>query len=420
MAIEDAVSLGVMLSAIPERSEVPTRLKLYNEARYSRASTIQQYSRIVGGDGISADDEHVDAMKGSSISLPVASFEKLTHESVQVLEYIHYGFSHDEYHASTQRLREHRWSQNPSLFWRQPTVFGPMPGPRQNVHGKSIVSSVTHGTGVTAQIIFKTSATLLQNMLPKNGYSFTSKDTVALASLSVQSLDNIPWLGGGGYQLMMFQIHGVKYTKSDGSYTCGRFCPVLFENLADTILSGRDELGWPKLYSEITITQPSAHDRFEANIGWRGTKWANFWLSDLHEESIENSNPQNDEIAGEGLLVRKIAPSGPAEPPGHRLGQHSDVFYPDSHSAQNDVSKTRNDHNANESLKNCNIIPMLTSRKVSKKAGFTISSPKPEELPTIGHIVERLSEVPVFDIVEARFSREKGVRNFSNAVKLSD
>ena len=51
MAIEDGVSLGVMLDANVSRADVIERLKLYNSARYDRATTIQGYSRLVGEDG---------------------------------------------------------------------------------------------------------------------------------------------------------------------------------------------------------------------------------------------------------------------------------------------------------------------------------------------------------------------------------
>jgi 2-polyprenyl-6-methoxyphenol hydroxylase-like FAD-dependent oxidoreductase len=51
MAIEDAVSLSIMLDETVTPSEVPERLQLYNQARYERASAIQEYSRQVGGDG---------------------------------------------------------------------------------------------------------------------------------------------------------------------------------------------------------------------------------------------------------------------------------------------------------------------------------------------------------------------------------
>lgn len=51
MAIEDAVSLAVMLPAGTTAAQVPQRLQLYNKARYERASTVQNNSRITGGDG---------------------------------------------------------------------------------------------------------------------------------------------------------------------------------------------------------------------------------------------------------------------------------------------------------------------------------------------------------------------------------
>ena len=52
MAIEDGVSLGVMMSELTSLDDIPARLKLYNEARYERDMTIQRYTRIVGGDGV--------------------------------------------------------------------------------------------------------------------------------------------------------------------------------------------------------------------------------------------------------------------------------------------------------------------------------------------------------------------------------
>lgn len=49
-AMEDAASLGVVLSRGVTRSEVPERLRLYEKFRYERAHTLQEFSRIAGGD----------------------------------------------------------------------------------------------------------------------------------------------------------------------------------------------------------------------------------------------------------------------------------------------------------------------------------------------------------------------------------
>ena len=48
MAIEDAAYLTVILSDLKSVAEMPERLKLYNEARYERAHTVQQFSRLIG------------------------------------------------------------------------------------------------------------------------------------------------------------------------------------------------------------------------------------------------------------------------------------------------------------------------------------------------------------------------------------
>lgn len=64
MAIEDGASLGVFLQKSTLPAEVPERLQLYNTARYERASTIQQYSRLLGGDGTGKDSKESAQFKG--------------------------------------------------------------------------------------------------------------------------------------------------------------------------------------------------------------------------------------------------------------------------------------------------------------------------------------------------------------------
>lgn len=63
MAIEDAVSLGVMFSKGVTAEEVPERLRLYNLARFERATLIQGFSRIAGGDGVKPGEEKAAKMK---------------------------------------------------------------------------------------------------------------------------------------------------------------------------------------------------------------------------------------------------------------------------------------------------------------------------------------------------------------------
>lgn len=64
MAIEDAAALTVMLSKGVTKADVSERLKLYDEARLRRATLIQGYSRLAGGDGVKPGEEKAAKMRG--------------------------------------------------------------------------------------------------------------------------------------------------------------------------------------------------------------------------------------------------------------------------------------------------------------------------------------------------------------------
>lgn len=65
IALEDSVSLGVMLGRGITKTEVPARLQLYNKARHERATLIQGFSRTAGGDGVKPGEEKAARMKGT-------------------------------------------------------------------------------------------------------------------------------------------------------------------------------------------------------------------------------------------------------------------------------------------------------------------------------------------------------------------
>jgi hypothetical protein len=129
-------------------------------------------------------------------------------------------------------------------YKRTPTVFGPFPGPRQSHTGQKRRNSLT--TALTASITFKALKSNLQSLLPISNYTFQtpSSDHHAYASLVSKRLANVNWLAGRGYDLYTLYIHGVQYRRpEDGQIFRGPFLPVLFENMADPIISGREELG---------------------------------------------------------------------------------------------------------------------------------------------------------------------------------
>ena len=78
MALEDGVSLSVMLSRGVTPEEVVERPELYNKARYHRASIIQEYSRLVGGDSVTQKSQQDPLPELKGTNLPA-----LCHETTQ-------------------------------------------------------------------------------------------------------------------------------------------------------------------------------------------------------------------------------------------------------------------------------------------------------------------------------------------------
>lgn len=410
MAIEDAASLTVMLSNVQDKSknEVSSRLQLYSQARYERAHTIQHFTRIAGQD------------------------EKDRTEPIDMNKYTIYNFGHDEWDFSTQKLREWQWSQMPALYWRQPFAFGPMPGPRQT-HSTGAARDGRHSTSTTASIKFKTSRTVLQNLFPPGhkGLSFINFSTFALASIVTITLDRMEWLGGRGYTFWGLYIHGVQYTRADGSTVKGDYLPVLIEDLTDPILSGREELGLSKVFSDIEIQRPLT-DGYSIATSWRGSPWAKFEIDGLEEVPVLETG--GDAAGGGGVLTNGSA-TAPAPAPGPTPASEDAQFmyhrFLPSNGRSAPFSATSADNiggedsiayiplplgaatNSNDSIDSP---PRVVRSFKASPAKASISFPPLDwqKLPTLHHIASRLAEVPVYEIVEAKVDEAVGVGDLSS------
>ncbi|KAK5954676.1 hypothetical protein OHC33_004400 [Knufia fluminis] len=372
-AIEDAVALGVVLEEGITAVEVPDRLKLYQDIRKERAEKIQLYSRIVGQDNISPKEA-----------------------ATIMLEFTNYNYGHDEFDNAAQRLREWKWAQRPSTYWRMPRAFGPMPGPRQ-AHD-SQPRDGRESTFVTASIKIKTSRTILQNLFPPGSASwrFKSPGTVAYCSFSQTTLNKMQWLSGSGYNHLGLYIHGVEYVKQDGEVVSGTYMPILFENLTDPIISGREELGMPKIYSAIDIERDSKS--YHIRTTWNGMTWGRFELNDLEE--VNEMNGTTGKISGdtadEGILVDRYLPAVGRENKGKADAQYA-VF--------DRFSNAEPKPQPQRILKSGNASVVLNARDWSA-------------LPTLHHIIGRLAEIPVYDVVSAQVVEGVGVPDVSGACRI--
>jgi hypothetical protein len=182
-------------------------------------------------------------------------------------------------------------------------------------------------------------------------------------------------------------IHGVQYTKKAGAKVRGTYLPVLFTNRESGI-----ETGMSNLLRDIKVR--NRDNETQVLCGWRGTTFASIEWDGLHEtpksigdKLLGHGNPPTSD---NGLLLYRYIPTV--------RGGTADAEYPV-------------------------YIPMKPKRKImrirtatSAKASFTPGSWDAQ--PTLHHIAQALSEVPIYSIVEATIEHGMGVEDFSGAEKI--
>ena len=164
-----------------------------------------------------------------------------------------------------------------------PIVFVHAQGPSQTVYGTPYDGDKAEYT--RHKIRFKSSRTFLHTLLPTKSFSFVSPGTVAEASFENTTLNKMDWLREGGYNFLDLWIHGIQYTKKNGSKLFGSFLVVFFESLSDPITTGREELGMPKMFYDIEIFRRNKSSRIKT--GWRGTTFATLEWEDVKEVEIQ-------------------------------------------------------------------------------------------------------------------------------------
>lgn len=281
---------------------------------------------------------------------------------------------------------------SPNLYHRMPTVFGAFPGPRQDINSSPRRSP--DQKFLTASIKFKTSATFLRNLFPTEKFSFASPGTVCYASFSLTTLSNMTWLGGHGYNLFGLYIYGVKYTKKDGSVIVGTYLPILFENLADPIVSGREELGMPKLFCDIDI-EPRSDSSYRMSCSWKGCKFVDFAIENLESADVASkiSTPGEKDS---GILAYKYVPA--VGEPGKADVEYP-VFVPHDEEAKLGTSVT-------------------TSVERSAKGIISIKPHDWKSLPTLHHVVSALAQIPIYEVVDAELVGGTGVPDVSSARRV--
>ena len=234
---------------------------------------------------------------------------------------------------------------------RMPTCFGPAPSPRQDAAGAPWSDPMARITAITAS--FLTDSAALQSLLP-DGAVLLGEPVVTVEFMYIRELQ---WLAGRGYNTL-----GVRFPIAvavDQSRVQGPFLSVLWENLADPILTGREELGFAKLYCELpppTLLGGTTTCR----ASWDGHGFCELSLRDAEDATIGAS--QDDGLLHFATMPR-IGVTGQAATQGWALTPPSPK------------------------------VEILSHWRGTAAVHFVESSW--EQLPTLVHVVNRLAALPV-------------------------
>lgn len=256
---------------------------------------------------------------------------------------------------------------------RMPAMFGATSGPRQVPHASVRYDPASSPLRLSAYARFRTDATAIAQMLPPR---FTLRGE-ALLAIEFSYLSEIDWLAGRGYNMLSVRVP-VRFASPEGLID-GWFQPVIWENMAEPILSGREELGWNKIFAEL----PPARRLGESHVfdaGWQGFRFLRLTLSDL--------TPQEPVLGpGEAVFHHKYIPAT------QDWGE-ADVDY---------ITMTPPGGSK---------ATVLSHQKA--QAMLQLNSPRWEDMPTQHHVVQALATVPLGELHSAGLYTTRGGKDLSD------
>ena len=182
---------------------------------------------------------------------------------------------------------------DPNEMYRMPTSFGPSTGPRRGHAGRRF-NGINSPKSVTLKVSFLSNATQLEKLLPP-GFTLHGEPIV---TISETNMAEIEWLAGRGYSVLGATIPA-KYT-GEKETAVGPFLTVLWENLADPIITGREELGFAKIYCELPDIRVVG-DTAGSQASWLGYTFLDMEVNNLkpRPEPAEDTPAPTAQIDGQ-------------------------------------------------------------------------------------------------------------------------
>jgi hypothetical protein len=187
-------------------------------------------------------------------------------------------------------------------MFRMPYGYGPTASPRQGPDGKPF-SWIDTPHKMTVAASFLTKAEELASLLPP-GFSLVGEPVV---TVELHVITELEWLAGRGYSMLYVRFPAT-YEGQQGR-TTGSFLSVLWENLADPILSGREDLGFAKLWCELPPPR-LFRNRAVCAASWLSHQFCEIEVADLTATELQAApQPGLAGIQSEGVLHYKYMPA---------------------------------------------------------------------------------------------------------------
>ncbi len=185
-------------------------------------------------------------------------------------------------------------------MYQMPVHFGPACGPRRGPDGRRLCWAGPQDS-VQHSLVYETDPGVIENFLPQ-GFSVRKPYVIVTHKMH----RNLPWLAGRGYNVVTFNTP--VFYQGQEETVCGQYQLAIWESHADPILSGREQLGYAKVFADIEDMHTFRHTAKASLFSW------GFRFLDLRMET--GTEPENLELLqsvlldpeNEGLLHYKYFP----------------------------------------------------------------------------------------------------------------
>ena len=268
---------------------------------------------------------------------------------------------------------------DPNKMYRMPTHFGPRTGPRQGPDGRKF-ECIDNPYGTAYSLSFLTNANQLEAFLPP-GFALDGEPVVTVFTNHMTAIE---WLAGRGYNVL-----GLSFpVRFDGEIdrVRGSFLTVLWENLTDPILTGREEIGFSKIYCELPPPVQLNGD-FHLMASWLGFRFSIYTSAVYGSCQARKSKQRQVGAASDGTLHYKYMP---------RTGEwgRADIAYPVLTPAENSNLRILEQHVGSGSLE--------------------FHRARWEDMPTQYNIVNAFAELEILEYRGASLTKTVGGKDLSD------